>query len=175
MKQILAILLIAAIACSTETEKEIEQIKDDITDKAKELDEKARKMAEELVEKAKQMAEEVAKKAQEQGDESAKKAQEIAEEIEAKSKEFVKEFMKFYEKLSDEAKQALIWLQEHGYLEKLISLAQTFGKGAASKLCQTYLKQSQTSCDNVVQFIFDNILDLFNKAKNAEQSQSESQ
>jgi hypothetical protein len=115
------------------------------------------------------MAEEMAKKAQEQGDASAKKAQEIAEQMEANSKELVKNFMKFYDKLSDDAKMALIWLQEHGYLEKLISLAEVFGKGAASKLCQSYFKQSQDSCDKVVQFIFDNVIGLFNKAKNAEQ------
>ena len=169
MKQILAILLIAAIACSTDPEEELKQIINDIANKTKEIDEKVRALAEEIVEKAKKMAEEMAKKAQEQGEETAQKAQEIAQELDANIKELIKDFMKFFEKLNDEAKAALIWLQEQGYLEKLISLAEVFGKGAASKLCQSYFKQSQDSCDKVVQFIYDNVISLYNKAKNAEQ------
>ena len=165
MKQILVILLIAAIACSVDDPTE------EVVNKIKEIEEKARQLAEEIVEKAKKMAEELAQKAQEQGDASAQKAQEIAEEIEANSKELVKDFMKFFDKLSDEAKAALIWLQENGYLEKLISLAETFGKGAASKLCQSFFNQSQDSCDKVVQFIFDNVIGLLNKAKSVEQVQ----
>ena len=165
MKKIIAILLIAAIACSVDDPTEEARIK------AQEIEEKARQLAEEIVEKAKKMAEELAQKAQEQGDASAQKAQEIAEEIEANSKELVKDFMKFFDKLSDEAKAALIWLQENGYLEKLISLAETFGKGAASKLCQSFFNQSQDSCDKVVQFIFDNVIGLLNKAKSVEQVQ----
>ena len=117
------------------------------------------------------MAEKIIQKAQEQGKKKKKKAQEIAEEIEANSKELVKDFMKFFDKLSDEAKAALIWLQENGYLEKLISLAETFGKGAASKLCQSFFNQSQDSCDKVVQFIFDNVIGLLNKAKSVEEVQ----
>ena len=165
MKKILAILLIAVIACSTDDPTEEARIK------AQEIEEKARQLAEEIVEKARKMAEELAQKAQQQGDATAQKAQELAEEIEANSKELVKDFMKFFDKLSDEAKAALIWLQENGYLEKLISLAEVFGKGAASKLCQSYFKASQDSCDKVVQFIFDNVIGLFNKAKNVEQLQ----
>ena len=171
MKQILAILLIAAIACATDPEEEIKQITNDIANKTKEIDEKARQLAEEIVEKAKKMAEEMAKKAQEQGEASAQKAQEIAQELDANSKELVKDFMKFFDKLNDEAKMALIWLQENGYLEKLISLAEVFGKGAASKLCQSYFNESQDSCDKVVQFVFDNVIGLFNKAKNVEELQ----
>ena len=165
MKKIIAILLIAAIACS------IDDPSEEVRNKTQEIEEKARELAEEIVEKARKMAEEMAQKAQEKGDASAQKAQELAEEIEANSKELVKDFMKFFDKLSDEAKAALIWSQENGYLEKLISLAETFGKGAASKLCQSFFNQSQDSCDKVVQFIFDNVIGLFNKAKNVEQLQ----
>ena len=169
MKQILAILLIAAIACSTDPEEEIIQMTNDIANKTKEIDEKARALAEEIVEKAKKMAEEMAKKATEQGEASAQRAQEIAQELDANTKELIKDFLKFFDKLNDEAKMALIWLAENGYLEKLISLAELLGKGAASKLCQTYLKQSQDSCDKVVQFLYDNVIGLYNKAKNVEQ------
>ena len=165
MKQILAILLIAAIACSVDDPTEEARIK------AQEIEEKARQLAEEIVEKAKKMAEELAQKAQEQGEDNAQRAQEIADELEANAKELVKDFMKFFDKLSDEVKMALIWLQENGYLEKLISMAENFGKGAASKLCQSYFKQSQDSCDKVVQFIFDNVIGLFNKAKSVEELQ----
>ena len=165
MKQILVILLIAAIACS------IDDPTEEVRNKTKEIEEKARQLAEEIVEKAKKMAEEKAQKAQEQGEASAQKAQEIADELEANAKELVKDFMKFFDKLSDEVKMALIWLQENGYLEKLVSMAETFGKGSASKLCQSFFRQSRDSCDEVVQFIFDKVIGLFNKAKSVEELQ----
>ena len=97
--------------------------------------------------------------------------EELAEEIEANSKELVKDFLKSFDKLSDEVKMAIIYLEENGYLEKLISLAEVFGKGSASKLCQSFFSASQDSCDKVVQFIYDNVIGLFNKAKNIEQLQ----
>ena len=165
MKQILVILLIAAIACSVDDPTE------EVVNKVKEIEEKARQLAEEIVEKAKKMAEELAQKAQEQGEDNAQRAQEIADELEANAKELVKDFMKFFDKLSDEVKMALIWLQENGYLEKLVSMAETFGKGSASKLCQSFFRQSQDSCDEVVQFIFDKVIGLFNKAKSVEELQ----
>ena len=165
MKQILAILLIAAIACS------IDDPSEEVRNKTQEIEEKARELAEEIVEKARKMAEEMAQKAQEKGDASAQKAQELAEEIEANSKELVKDFLKSFDKLSDEVKYAIVYLHENGYLEKLISLAEVFGKGSASKLCQTFFSASQDSCDKVVQFIYDNVIGLFNKAKNVEQLQ----
>ena len=116
------------------------------------------------------MAEEIAKEAQEKGEEEAQRAQKIVEEIESNYKELVKDFMKFFEKLSDEAKTALIWLEENEYLEKLISLAQTFGRGSAARLCKVYFAQAEDpdSCDKVVQFIYDNIIGLFEKAQSAE-------
>ena len=164
MKKIIAILLIAAIACS------IDDPSEEVRNKTQEIEEKARELAEEIVEKARKMAEEMAQKAQEKGDASAQKAQELAEEIEANSKELVKDFLKYFEKLSDEVKMAVIYLQENGYLEKLISLAEMFGKGSASRLCQTFFSESQ-DCDKVVQFIYDNIIGLYNKAQNVEELQ----
>ena len=128
MKQLLAIILIAVIACTTTEEEKknpIETIKEDVTEKAKEIAEKAKKIAEEIAGKAKKMAQEIAEKAKEMGDESSEKAKEIAEEVAAKAQDIAKDFMKFFEKLSEEVKMAIVWLKENGYWDDLVNLAET--------------------------------------------------
>ena len=174
MKQLLAILLIAVIACTTTEEEKtnpIETIKDDVAEKAKEIYEKAKKIAEEIAGKAKKMAEEIAEKAKEMGDESSEKAQEIAEDISAKAQEIAKDFMKFFEKLSEEVKMAIVWLKDNGYWDDIVNLAETIGKAAAVQACQTYITQTDVSCDKIVQFIFDAVIALLKQFKGEENSQ----
>ena len=152
MKQLLAILLIAAIACTTTEEEKtnpIENIKEDITEKAKEIAEKAKEM----------------------GDESSEKAQEIAEEVSAKAQEIAQDFMKFFEKLSEEVKMAIVWLKENGYWDDLVNLAETIGKAAAVQACQTYITQPEVSCDKIVQFVFDAVIALLKRIKGDEKTE----
>ena len=173
MRKLLAILLIAVIACATEEEKQnpIENIKDDVTEKAKEIAEKAKKIAEEISGKAKKIAQEIAEKAKEMGDESSEKAQEIAEEVAAKAQEIAQDFMKFFEKLSEEVKIAIVWLKDNGYWDDLVNLAETIGKAAAVQACQTYITQPEVSCDKIIQFIFDAVIALLNKIKVEEKTE----
>ena len=164
MKQLLVILLIAVIACSnTEEEKKnpIETIKEGAAEKAKEIAEKAKKIAEEIAGKAKKMAQEIAEKAKEIGGDS----REIAEEAAAKAKDIAKDFMKLFQKLSEEIKLAIVWLKDNGYWDDLVNLAETIGKAAAIQACKTYITQPDVSCDKIVQFVFDAVIALLKKIK----------
>ena len=128
MKQLLAIILIAVIACTTTEEEKknpIETIKEGAAEKAKEIAEKAKKIAEEIAQ----------------------------------------DFMKFFEKLSEEVKMAIVWLKENGYWDDLVNLAETIGKAAAVQACQTYITQPEVSCDKIVQFVFDAVIALLKKIK----------
>ena len=174
MKQLLAIILIAVIACTTTEEEKknpIETIKEDVTEKAKEIAEKAKKIAEEIAGKAKKMAQEIAEKAKEMGDESSEKAKEIAEEVAAKAKDIAKDFMKFFEKLSEEVKMAIVWLKDNGYWDDLVNLAETIGKAAAVQACKTYITQPDVSCDKIVQFVFDAVIALLKRIKGDEKTE----
>ena len=168
MKQLLVILLIAVIACATTEEEKknpIETIKEGAAEKAKEIAEKAKKIAEEIAGKAKKMAQEIAEKAKEMGDESSEKAKEIAEEVAAKAKDIAKDFMKLFQKLSEEIKMAIVWLKDNGYWDDLVNLAETIGKASAIQACKTYITQPDVSCDKIVQFVFDAVIALLKKIK----------
>ena len=174
MRKLLAIILIATIACATEEEKKnpiekakegIENIKDDVADKAKEIADKAKKMAEDVADKAKEIADDVSKKAKEMGEDISEKAKEIAEDVHGKAKEIVKEFMKFFEKLSEEVQKAIVWLKENGYWDEIVQLAETIGKAAAVQACKTYVPDVGVSCDQIIQFVMDAIIALLNKIK----------
>ena len=170
MKQLLVILLIAVIACTTTEEEKknpIETIKEGAAEKAKEIAEKAKKIAEEIAGKAKKMAQEIAEKAKEIGGDS----REIAEEAAAKAKDIAKDFMKFFEKLSEEVKMAIVWLKENGYWDDLVNLAETIGKAAAIQACKTYITQPDVSCDKIVQFVFDAVIALLKRIKGDEKTE----
>ena len=156
MRKLLAIILIATIACATEEEKKnpiekakegIENIKDDVADKAKEI------------------ADDVSKKAKEMGEDISEKAKEIAEDVHGKAKEIVKEFMKFFEKLSEEVQKAIVWLKENGYWDEIVKIAETVGKAAAVQACRTFIPDVVISCDQIIQFVMDAIIALLNKIK----------
>ena len=173
MRKLLAIFLIATIACvDTEEEKTnpidkikegIDNAKEDMEKKAQEIANKTKEIAEEVAEKAKQIADEISEKAQEMGEDISEKAKEIAEDVSGKSKEIVKEILKFFEKLDEETKKAIIWLKENGYWDEIVELAENIGKTAAVQACKTYIPTVQDHCDEIVQFVFDAIISLLDK------------
>ena len=174
MRKLLAIILIATIACATEEEKTnpiekvkegVENIKDDVSDKAKEIADKAKEIAKDVADKAKKIADDISKKAQEMGEDISEKAKEISEDVSGKAKEIVKEFMKFFEKLSEEGQKAIVWLKDNGYWDEIVQLAETIGKAAAVQTCKTYVPDVGVSCDQIIQFVMDAIIALLNKIK----------
>ena len=178
MRKLLAIFLIATIACvDTEEEKTnpidkikegIDNAKEDMEKKAQEIANKTKEIAEEVAEKAKQIADEISEKAQEMGKDISEKAKEIAEDVSGKSKEIVKEILKFFEKLDEETKKVIVWLKENGYWDQIVEIAETIGKIAAIQACKVYVPGQ--ICDVVVQFIFDAIISLLDKIKNKEET-----
>ena len=176
MKKLLAILLIAIVACATEEEDKtklidkikdkVENAKDDISDKAKEIAEKAKKLADDVAEKAKNTAEDIAEKAKDLGEDISEKAKEIAEKVSNGAEDIAKNFLKFFEKLSEEVKAAIVWLKENGYWDEIVKIAETIGKAAAVQACKTYITDAIVSCDTLVQFIFDAVIAIIERIKN---------
>jgi len=176
MKKLLAILLIAIVACTTEEEEKtklidkikdkVEDVKDDISDKAKEIAEKAKELAEDVAEKAKNAAEDLAEKAKDLGEDISEKAKEIAENVSNGAQDIAKNFLKFFEKLSEEVKAAIVWLKENGYWDEIVKIAETIGKAAAVQACKTYITDAIVSCDTLVQFVFDAVIAIVERIKN---------
>ena len=167
MRKLLAIILIATIACATEEEKTnpIEKIKEGVENIKDDVEKKAKEIAEDVADKAKEIADDVSKKAKEMGEDISEKAKEIAEDVSGKAKEIVKEFMKFFEKLSEEVQKAIVWLKENGYWDEIVKIAETIGKAAAVQACKTYIPDVGVSCDQIIQFVMDAIIALLNKIK----------
>ena len=99
------------------------------------------------------------------GEDISEKAKEIAEDVSGKAKEIVKEFMKFFEKLSEEVQKAIVWLKENGYWDEIVKIAETVGKAAAVQAFRTFIPDVVISCDQIVQFVFDAIIALIDKIK----------
>ena len=166
MKKLFIIFLIVAIACANTEEENKNPF-----DKAKEdIEKKAKEIAEQVANKAKEIADDVSQKAQEMGEDISEKAKEIAEDVSGKAKEIVKDFMKFFEKLNEEAQMAIIWLKENGYWDEIVQIAENIGKTAAVQACKTYVPTLEAKCDVIVQFIFDAIISLVDQIKNKEES-----
>ena len=171
MKKFLCILLIAIAACiAAEEEKAniIDSIKDgaeSIKNKTKEMSEKVKEMAEDASAKVKKAAEEAAEKVKDAAGDVSDKAKEIAEDISATSKEVSKNFIKFFEKLSEEIKRGIIWLKENGYWDQIVNIAQTAGKAAAILGCKAVFPAGIALCDPIVDFIFKAIIAIIDKIK----------
>ena len=176
MKKLLTILLIAIVDCTTEEEEKtklidkikdkVEDVKDDISDKAKEIADKAKELADDVAEKAKNVAEDIAEKAKDLGEDISEKAKEIAEKVSNGAQDIAKNFLKFFEKLSEEVKAAIVWLKENGYWDEIVKVAETIGKAAAVQACKTYITDAVVSCDTLVQFIFDAVIAIVERIKN---------
>ena len=176
MKKLLAILLIAIVACTTEEEEKtklidkikdkVEDVKDDITDKAKEIAEKAKEIADDVAEKAKNVADDLVGKAKDLGEDISEKAKEIADKVSNGAEDIAKSFLKFFEKLTEEVKAAVVWLKENGYWDEIVNIAETIGKAAAVQACKTYITDAAISCDTLVQFIFDAVIAIIDRIKN---------
>jgi uncharacterized protein YoxC len=175
MRKLLAILLIAIVACATQEEEKtnlidkikdkVEDAKDDIADKAKEIAEKAKEIADDVAKKAKNAADDLAEKAKDLGEDISEKAKEIAEKVSNGAEDIAKKFLKFFEKLTEEVKAAVVWLKENGYWDEIVNVAETIGKAAAVQACKTYLTEAAISCDRLVQFIFDAVIAIVNRIK----------
>ena len=139
--------------------------KDDISDKAKEIAQKAKELADEVAEKAKNTAEDLVEKAKDLGEDISEKAKEIAEKVSNGAKDISKNFLKFFEKLTEEVKAAIVWLKENGYWDEIVNLAETIGKGAAVQACKKYITDATVSCDKLVQFIFDAVVAIIERIK----------
>ena len=171
MKKFLFFFLIAIVACITPEEEKaniIDSIKDaseKIKNKTQEISEKVKEMAEDASEKVKKAAEEAAEKVKDAAEDVSDKAKEIAEDISAKSKEVAKNFVKFFEKLSEEIQNGIIWLKENGYWDQIVNIAQTVGKAAAIIGCKAVFPAGIALCDPIVDFIFKAIISIIDKIK----------
>jgi hypothetical protein len=171
MQKFLCILLIAIVACITAEEEKaniIDSIKDGaekVKDKTIEISEKVKEMAEDASEKVKKAAEEAGKKVKGAAEDVSSKAKEIAEDISATSKEVAKNFVKFFEKLSKEIQNGIIWLKENGYWDQIVNIAQTAGKAAAIIGCKAVFPAGIALCDPIVNFIFKAIISIIEQIK----------
>ena len=122
-------------------------------------------MVDDASEKVKKAAEEAHEKIKKAAEDVSDKAKEIAKDIAKTSKEAANNFVKFFEKLSKEVQNGIIWLKENGYWDQIVEIAQTAGKAAAIIGCKAVFPAGVVLCDPIVEFIFKAIIVIIDKIK----------